>query len=232
MIIPLFFSSCGGGPVPKYLREAKVDVSIWTPKKEIFFKRDGLNLVKAIVPLKDSTKLLIASNKEICRLKNNALDPNEKALNLGLSKFDILKNKSGEPSYIVGSGLWGKPSAAVLDVNGQLKWKCTFKDGKKYGELPYEEFYEDGQLREKIKPKGNIFFKEAFYPNGKLSEKGQFENGVMSGIWQEYHEKEIWKGEYDSSGSRSGTWKVYDYNNKHIEDVLFDEFGPRSIKKN
>ena len=98
--------------------------------------------------------------------------------------------------------------------------------------MPYEEFYENGQLKEKIGPKGNIFFKEAFYSNGKLYEKGQFENGFMSGIWQEYHEKEIWKGEYDSSGSRSGTWKVYDYNNKHIEDVLFDEFGPRSIKKN
>jgi hypothetical protein len=33
------------------------------------------------------------------------------------------RNTIGEPSYIIGSGLSGEPSAAVLDINGQLKWK-------------------------------------------------------------------------------------------------------------
>jgi hypothetical protein len=47
-----FFSSCGGGTVPEYLSEAKVDVSIWTPKGSSL-QKEGLNLVKAIVPLKD-----------------------------------------------------------------------------------------------------------------------------------------------------------------------------------
>ena len=117
--------------------------------------------------------------------------------------------------------------------NGQLKWKCTFKDGKKYGELPYSEFYEDGKLKEKIEQKGNVFLIKRFYPNGNLNEKGQFENGVPSGIWHEYHEKEIWKGKYDSSGLRWGkSWEVYDHNNKYIEDILFDEHGVIRRKKN
>jgi len=118
--------------------------------------------------------------------------------------------------------------------NGQLKWKCTFKDGKKYGELPYEEFYEDGQLREKVYQRGNIFSKEIFHPDGKLFEAGQFKDGIMVGVWKEYHEnvKVIWKGKYDSSGSRRGqTWKVYDYENKHIEDLYFNEFGDTKIVK-
>jgi hypothetical protein len=46
----------------EYLSEAKVDVSIWTPKGSSL-QKEGLNLVKAIVPLKDSTNFLIVSGK-------------------------------------------------------------------------------------------------------------------------------------------------------------------------
>ena len=124
--ISMFFTSCGGGSVPEYLREARVDVSIWTPKKEVVLEKNGLNLVKAIVPLKDSTEFMIVSGRQVCWLKNNKLNPDFKKINPELWNLAILRNTSGEPSYIIGNGGWGKPSAAVLDISGQLKWKKDY----------------------------------------------------------------------------------------------------------
>jgi hypothetical protein len=46
-----------------------------------------------------------------------------KILSESLSDLAVIRNTSEEPSYIVGGGLWGKPSATVFDINGQLKWK-------------------------------------------------------------------------------------------------------------
>jgi hypothetical protein len=119
----LFLVSCGGGTTPKYLREPRVDVSKWTPAKEVVLKKDGLNLVKAIVPLQDSTDFLVVSDNQICKLSNNKLNKECKILSESLSNLTVIRNTSEEPSYIVGGGLWGKPSAAVFDINGQLKWK-------------------------------------------------------------------------------------------------------------
>ena len=124
--ICMFFTSCGGGSVPEYLREARVDVAIWTPKKEVVLEKEGLNLVKAIVPLKDSTEFMIVSGQQVCLLKNNKLNPDFKKIEPELWNLDILRNTSGEPSHIIGNGGWGKPSAAVLDINGQLKWKKDY----------------------------------------------------------------------------------------------------------
>lgn len=122
--IPMFFISCDG--VPEYLSEAKVEVSIWTPTKEVVFKKEGLNLVKEIVPLKDSTDFLIVSGRQICSLRNNELSPDFKAINPNLYNLAILRNTIGDPSYIIGSGLSGQPTAAVLDINGNLKWKKDY----------------------------------------------------------------------------------------------------------
>ncbi|SDX46132.1 hypothetical protein [Flavobacterium degerlachei] len=119
----LFLISCGGGTTPKYLSEPRVDVSKWTPTKEVVLKKDGLNLVKAIVLLQDSTEFLIVSDKQICKLSNNKLNKECIILTPELSDLSIVRNTSEEPSYIVGGGIWGKPSAAVFDINGQLKWK-------------------------------------------------------------------------------------------------------------
>jgi hypothetical protein len=50
--ISLFFSSCGGGTVPEYLSEARVDVSI--DPKEVVFKRVkscGDSAIKEIQPI-------------------------------------------------------------------------------------------------------------------------------------------------------------------------------------
>ena len=74
--ISIFFTSCGGGEVPEYLKEARVDVSTRTPIKEVVFKKDDLNLVKAIVPLKDSSEFLIVSDNQALTLFNNKIKPN------------------------------------------------------------------------------------------------------------------------------------------------------------
>jgi hypothetical protein len=124
--ISIFFTSCGGGGVPEYLEEARVDVSTRTPIKEVVLKKDDLNLVKAIVSLKDSSEFLIVSNNQVCKLLNNKLNSGKDVFTHELSDFFILRNPLGEPSYIIGRGLWGKPSAAVLDLNGQLIWKKDY----------------------------------------------------------------------------------------------------------
>lgn len=123
-ILSLFFPSCHG-PVPDFLLDAKVEISKWTPTKEVVLKKDSLNLVKAIVPLKDSTDFLIIGN-QVCRLSNNKLTSTSKSISPDLTNLYIIRDTSGEPSYIVGDGLWGKPSAAVFDINGKLKWKKAY----------------------------------------------------------------------------------------------------------
>lgn len=41
--VSLFLISCGGGPTPKYLEELRVDVSKWTPTKEVSTKKENDN---------------------------------------------------------------------------------------------------------------------------------------------------------------------------------------------
>jgi len=166
--ISMFFTSCGGGSVPEYLREARVDVFIWTPKKEVVFTKDGLNLVKAIVPLKDSTDFLIVSGKQVCRLVNNKLNPDFKVINPSLYNLAILRNTIGEPSYIIGSGLWGEPSAAVFDINGQLKWKKDYG----YDAMGKAAVLDDGDERFVVlekKEEGLLFLN---FESGELVRKG------------------------------------------------------------
>ena len=124
--ISIFFSSCGGGSVPEYLEEPRVDISEWAPTKEVVSKKDGPNLVIAIVPLQNPTEFLIVSGNQVCKLINYELNPDCKEITPGLSNLVIVRNTSGEPSYVMGNGLWGKPSAALLDINGQLKWKKDY----------------------------------------------------------------------------------------------------------
>lgn len=124
--ITILFTSCGGGSVPEYLSMASVDGSIWTPKKELVLKKDDLNLVIKIVPLQDSSEFLIVSNNQVCILSDYKLNSDSKIITPQLSQLSIINNTSGEPSHIVGNGLWGNPSAAVYDISGQLKWNIDY----------------------------------------------------------------------------------------------------------
>ena len=165
--ISIFFTSCGGGGVPEYLKEAKVDVSTRTPIKEVVLKKDDLNLVKAIVPLKDSSEFLIVSDNQVCKLLNNKLNPGKDIYNHELSDFSILRDSLGEPCYIIGSGLWGKPSAAVLDINGQLKWKKDYG----YDAMGKTAVLDDGDERFVVlKKKEELLFLN--FESGEIVRKG------------------------------------------------------------
>lgn len=162
-----FLTSCGGGPVPEYLRDAKVDISKWTPTKEVILKNDNLNLVKTIVPLKDSSEFLIVSDNQVCRLINYKLNPGEDVFNNELSDLSILRNTLGEPSYIIGSGLWGKPSAAVLDITGQSKWNKDFG----YDAMGKTAVLDDGGERFVVLEKNEeLLFLD--FESGKIARKG------------------------------------------------------------
>jgi hypothetical protein len=166
--ISLFLTSCGGGSVPDYLRDAKVDISKWTPTKEVVLKKDGLNLVKAIVPLKDSTEFLIISDNQVCRLSNYKLNPNSKSISPRLYNIDIVRNTSGEPSYIVGNGLSGKPSAAVFDINGQLKWKKDYG----YDAMGKTAVLDDGEERFVVLEKKDSILLYINFESGEIVRKG------------------------------------------------------------
>lgn len=126
LLFLFLFTSCGGGLVPDYLKEARVDISKWTPKKEVVLKKDDLNLVKAIVPLKGTSEFLIISDNQVIRLSNYTLNPEFKGVSYQMYNPSTVSDISGEPSYIVGNGLWGNPSAAVFDINGQLMWRNDY----------------------------------------------------------------------------------------------------------
>lgn len=166
--ISLFFTSCGGGSVPGNLRDAKVDISKWTPTKEVVLKKDSLNLAKAIVQLQDSTEFLIVSDNQVCRLSNYKLNPDYKIISPQLSDLSIVRNTSGEPSYIVGGGLWGKPSVAVFDINGQLKWE------KEYGfeGMGKTAILDDGDERFVVLEKNDSVLLYLSFETGEIVRKG------------------------------------------------------------
>jgi hypothetical protein len=196
IIIALFFTSCGGGSVPGYLREAKVDISKWTPTKEVVLKKDSLNLVKAIVPLQDSTEFLIVSDNRVCRLSNFKLNTDYKVISPELSNnLFIVRNISGEPSYIVGGGLWGKPSVAVFDINGQLKWK------KEYGfdAMGKTAVLDDGNERFVVLNKNDSALFVLNFETGEIVHKGPPARILASADFtgDEHHEILIGLGEVD-----------------------------------
>lgn len=125
--ISLFLGSCGGGSVPEYLENAKVEVSVWSPNKELILKNESLNLVKAIVPIRNTSEFLIIGNAQAVALSSDKSFSNSFSLDPELYQISIVNNRSGQPSYLVGSALWGKPSAAVFDLKGDLKWKVDYE---------------------------------------------------------------------------------------------------------
>jgi len=169
IIISIFLASCGGGSTPGYLRDAKIDISKWTPTKEVVLKNESLNLVKAIVPFQDSSDFLIVSDNQICRLSNFKLNPDYKVISPELSaNLSIVRNTSGEPSYIVGGGLSGKPSVAVFDINGQLKWK------KEYGfdAMGKTAVLDDGDERFVVLEKNDSALLVLSFETGEIVHKG------------------------------------------------------------
>lgn len=131
IMVSIFFSSCGGGPTPEYLKELRVDISIRTPKKEIVLKKD------------------------------------EAIFNPKLSYVSILNNSLGKPSYVIGSGLWGKPSAAVYDIDGTLLWKKEYG----YDAMGKPAVLDDGEKRFVVlEKKKDLLFLD--FETGEIVRKG------------------------------------------------------------
>ncbi len=139
----LLVASCGGGLPPKSLRKARVEVSEWTPSKELVFQKEGFGLVKAVLPLNDDAGILVVGGGQVCRASLSQSEHQCVELTAGLSDLDVVPNALGEPSAIVGSGLWGNPSAASVNMDGSLNWRY---DGG-YDAMGRARYVDDGDKR-------------------------------------------------------------------------------------
>ena len=94
--------------------------------------------------------------------------------------------------------------------NGQLKTKGTIRDGEVEGR--WEEYYEDGQLMTKrtYKAGGYDGPYERYDENGQLQMKGTYKDGVVDGWTEEYYEngRLKTKGTY-TGGYLDGPWEEY-----------------------
>lgn len=89
IIISIFLTSCGGGFTPGYLKDVKVDISIWKPSKEVVFKKDNINLVKSIVQLKDSSEFLIVGVSKVYKLSFDVTRKTKVTNDVAESIFDM-----------------------------------------------------------------------------------------------------------------------------------------------
>jgi antitoxin component YwqK of YwqJK toxin-antitoxin module len=74
-----------------------------------------------------------------------------------------------------------------------------------------ETYYFNGKLKsEYIYTDESNYIVKNYYSNGQLMEKGQFEGGLMSGVWIRYDEKGQVQatGSYDK-GLKQGEWVIY-----------------------
>lgn len=113
---------CGGGPVPGDIGKPRVVVDAKNATKRLVVRDDRLNLVKRIIPAAEGT-FLVFGNHLACTVSTSGSTPRCVTLDVDLSDLDVVANEQGMPSLIVGSGLWGKPSVAVLEMTGRVKWR-------------------------------------------------------------------------------------------------------------
>ncbi len=139
----LITASCGGGTVPESLRDPRVEVSEWTPSKDLVFQKEGFGLVKAVLPLNDEAGILVFGGDQFCRASFSQSEHQCVELTVRLSDLDWVPNALGEPSAIVGSGLWGAPSAASINMDGSLNWRY---DGG-YGAMGRARYVDEGENR-------------------------------------------------------------------------------------
>lgn len=187
--VSLFLTSCGGEPTPKYLEKLRVDVSKWTPTIEVVVKKESLGHVEAILPLQDSTEFLIVSGNQVNMLSNYKLKPNNKDITPGLWHLSIARNSSAEPSHIIGNGGWGKPSVAVFDINGQLKWMKEYN----YDAMGLPAVLDDNDKRFIVLEKGKnlLYFN---FETGEIVRKGSPVRIIGSADFTDDGQHEIFVG--------------------------------------
>ena len=121
-VVVLLFSGCGGGAVPSELSTPRVLIAIQQPEKRLRYRDDRLNLVKHIIPVQGD-RFLVVGDGRLCTVQPSGVPATCVDWPIELWELDVLVDNSGAPTTFVGSGGWGKPSVAVLDLKGALKWK-------------------------------------------------------------------------------------------------------------
>jgi hypothetical protein len=123
LFIAALTTSCGGGSAPAALSEPRVEIAVRKPSTALLISDPALNLVRAIVPLPGGKDYLVVGSTRACSVSLSGVKSECHDLGVELWNLEVLTNRDGSPAAIVGSGGSGSPSAAVLDMNGQLKWK-------------------------------------------------------------------------------------------------------------
>jgi len=182
-VILLTLISCGGGFPPRELRTPRVEAATQTPVKRMFYEDGALNLVQAIVPHGD--ELLVVGNSRICRLSRTGELLGCQSGEADLWDLEVVADSAGAPAAIVGSGDWGRPSAAVMGLDGQVRWRydaeyqamgtpaIVDRDGKRvvlvqHGEKGLQAFdFETGRAVPAGEPPGHIVASEDFDGDGR-----------------------------------------------------------------
>jgi hypothetical protein len=115
-------AGCGGGPTPSELSTPQVLIAARQPEKRLFYRDARLNLVKHVLPL-HGDRFLVVGNQIACTVQRSGLVDACVDLPVDLWDLDVLTDSSGTPTTVVGKGGWGKPSVAVVDLKGILKWR-------------------------------------------------------------------------------------------------------------
>ena len=102
--------------------------------------------------------------------------------------------------------------------HGQIRWKCTYKDGKKEG--PYEEYDEYGQVIEQGFYKNDKLdgsYKE-YYRNGQLYRKCTYKDDKKDGPYESYHENgQLMEKTTYKDDEKDGPYESY-YANGQLEE--------------
>ena len=114
--------ACGGGPIPSEVSHVGVHFASKQPRKRQILRDARLNLVKKIVPIGDD-EFYVVGNQLACTVTLSGTVRDCATFAVDLWRLDVLRDAAGMPSMIVGAGGWGKPSVAVLDSRGKLKWR-------------------------------------------------------------------------------------------------------------
>jgi hypothetical protein len=136
-------AACGGGPTPSELSTPRVLIATRQPKKSLFYRDARLSLVKHIIPIQGD-RLLILGNQVACIIQRSGRAEACIDLPVDLWDLDVLIDASGNPTTIVGKGGWGKPSVAVMDLKGTLKWR--FDGGFDVMDIPVVAETRDGSV--------------------------------------------------------------------------------------
>lgn len=183
LLILLLLISCGGGAPPRELRTPRIEAAAQIPVKRTFFEDGALNLVQAIVPHGD--ELLVVGSRRICRLSRPGQPLGCRDAEADLWEMEVVADAAGAPAAIVGSGDWGKPSAAVVGLDGRVRWRydaeyqamglpaTVDRDGRRvvlvnHGEKGLQAFdFETGRAMPAGEPPGEIVASGDFDGDGR-----------------------------------------------------------------